>query len=110
MSLAEEELSDRIRRLTPELVLIEKKMFGGRAFMLSGNMLVCSIKDGSLLIRAGKQRMADALARPGAEPMQMNGRTMGGFVFVSGDTIEDDDVLQDWIGFARAYVATLPAK
>ena len=110
MSLAVEELSDRVRLLTPDLILVEKKMFGGRCFMLNGNMLVCPMKDGSLLVRAGKERMDEALARPGAGPMQMKGRTMGGFVFVSGDAVEDDDRLLDWIDFARAFVATLPAK
>lgn len=110
MSLAVEELSDRIRTLTPNLVLVEKKMFGGRCFMLGGNMLVCPMKDGSLLVRAGKERMNEALSRPGAAPMQMRGRTMGGFVFVSGDAVEDDDALLGWIDFARAFVGTLPAK
>ena len=82
MSLALEELSERIRTLTPDLVLVEKKMFNGRAFMHRGNMLVCPIKDGTLLVRVGKDGMAAALERPGAAPMVMNGRTMGGFVLV----------------------------
>ena len=51
-----------------------------------------------------------ALERPGAAPMVMNGRTMGGFVFVAGDAIEDDDALEGWIATARAFVDTLPAK
>ncbi len=110
MSLALEELSERIRALTPDLDLVEKKMFNGRAFMHRGNMLVCPIKDGTLLVRVGKDGMAAALERPGAGPMIMNGRTMGGFVFVSGDAIEEDDALQDWIATARAFVDTLPAK
>lgn len=110
MSLALEELSERIRALTPDLVLVEKKMFNGRAFMHRGNMLVCPIKDGTLLVRVGKDGMEAALARPGAAPMVMNGRTMGGFVFVSGDAIEDDDMLQGWIETARTFVDTLPSK
>ena len=107
MSLALEELSERIRALTPDLVLVEKKMFNGRAFMHRGNMLVCPIKDGTLLVKDG---MAAALARPGASPMVMNGRTMGGFVFVTGDAIEDDEVLSNWLTTARDFVATLPPK
>lgn len=110
MSMALEELSERIRALTPDLALVEKKMFNGRAFMHRGNMLVCPIKDGSLLVRVGKDGMETALARPGATPMVMNGRTMGGFVFVAGDAIEDDETLQSWITTARTFVDTLPAK
>jgi hypothetical protein len=110
VSLALEELSERIRALTPDLLLIEKKMFNGRAFMYRGNMMVCPIKDGTLLVRVGKEGMSNALARPGAAPMVMNGRTMGGFVFVSGDAIEDDDALAGWLGTARTLVETLPPK
>lgn len=110
MSLALEELSERIRALTPNLTLVEKKMFNGRAFMHRGNMLVCPIKDGTLLVRVGKDGMAAALERPGAAPMVMNGRTMGGFVFVAGDAIEDDAALEEWIATARAFVDTLPPK
>lgn len=110
MSLAFEELSDRVRSLTPHMVLVEKRMFGGSCFMLAGNMLVCPMKDGSLLVRAGKDRMDEALSRPGAAPMTMGSKTMNGFVFVSGDAVEDDDALLDWINFARVFVDTLPAK
>ena len=111
MSLASEDLSDRIRELLPPLLSIsEKKMFGGRCFMLDGNMLVCPMKDGSLLVRVGKDGMGDSLALPGAEPMTMGTRTMAGLVQVSGDVLEDEDVLLGWIGRARTFVGTLPGK
>lgn len=111
MSLASDELSARIRTLlgsTPDLM--EQKMFGGRAFMLRGNMLVCPMKDGGLLVRVGKERYDEALALPGARPMTMGARTMSGFVEVTGDVLEDDEVLLDWIELARGFVDTLPSK
>ncbi|SEP97981.1 Transcriptional regulator of competence genes, TfoX/Sxy family [Devosia sp. YR412] len=111
MSLASEDLSDRIRDLLPPMLpLSEKKMFGGRCFMLAGNMLVCPMKDGSLLVRVGKEGYEEALALPGASKMDMGERTMAGFVAVSGDVLEDENVLQGWIGRARAFVDTLPPK
>ena len=111
MSLASEELSDRIRTLLdPRLAVTEQKMFGGRCFMLSGNMLVGPMKDGSLLVRVGKEGYEAALALPGARPMTMGSKTMSGFVEVSGDVLEDDEVLLDWIELARGFVETLPAK
>jgi TfoX/Sxy family transcriptional regulator of competence genes len=108
--MAMEELSERVRTLTPGLHLSEKKMFGGRCFMLAGNMLVCPMKPGSLLVRVGPHGYQPALERPGAQPMTMGARTMGGFVEVSGDVLEDDDVLLEWIELARSFVATLPPK
>ena len=111
MSLASEELSDRVRDLLgPRLPVTEKKMFGGRCFMLAGNMLVCPMKDGGMLVRVGKDGYDAALERSGAAPMQMGERTMAGFVEVTGDVLEDDDVLLDWIEHARRFVETLPPK
>lgn len=111
MSLASEELSDRIRALLPpHLATTEQKMFGGRCFMLGGNMLVGPMKDGGLLVRTGKDRYEEALAKPGARPMTMANKTMSGFVEISGDVLEDDEVLLDWIEFARSFVETLPRK
>lgn len=111
MSLASEELSDRIRALLAPLPGIgEQKMFGGRCFMLHGNMLVCPMKDGGLLVRVGKDGYEAGLERPGARPMTMGARTMTGFVEVTGDVLEDEETLLDWIALARSFVETLPAK
>lgn len=111
MSMASDELSERIRALLPPQANVrEQKMFGARAFMLDGNMLVAPLKDGTLLVRVGKDGMKDALAQPGTSVMAMTGRTMSGFVVVSGDEIEDDDALAGWIDRARSFVLTLPPK
>jgi TfoX/Sxy family transcriptional regulator of competence genes len=111
MSEAANELAARIREqigLLPGIT--EKKMFGGVAFMLDGNMLVGPLKDGGLLARVGKDAYRDALARPGASPMTFTGREMAGFVEVRGEGIETDEMLGEWIERARRFVITLPKK
>lgn len=111
MSMALDELAERIRTLLPPgLHPVEKKMFGGIAFMVDGNMLVCPTREGALIVRVGKQGMAAALEKPGAEMMDMAGRSMSGFVVLPGDALEDDDVLADWLATAHAFVRTLPPK
>lgn len=111
MSMATDELADRIRDLLPQRVhCLEKKMFGGIAFMYRGNMLVAPLKEGSMLARVGKEGMDEALALPGASIMDMGGRSMGGFVVVSGDAIEDDDDLRAWLTRCLNFVETLPPK
>ena len=110
MSMAVDELADRIRPLMPPQGRIEeKRMFGGMAVMLNGNMVVCPTREGSLIVRVGKEGMADALA-DGAAPMEMGGRVMSGFVLVTGDALEDDEALASWIDRALAFATTLPAK
>lgn len=111
MSEASDELAARVREqigLLPGIT--EKRMFGGMAFMLDGNMLVGMLKDGGLLARVGKGAYLQALERPGASPMQFTGREMSGFVEVRGEGIETDEDLGAWIELARQFVTTLPRK
>jgi len=86
----------------------EVKMFGGIGFMLNGNLLAGASKRG-LLVRVGKDRQGDALARSGARPMVMRGRTMEGYVYVDPPAL-DDGAVRTWIELAAAFVKTLPAK
>jgi TfoX/Sxy family transcriptional regulator of competence genes len=111
MSVASDELGDRIRNLIGHKPgITEKKMFGGYGFMLYGNMVVGSMSTGELLMRVGPERHAAAVARPGASAMVQAGREMIGFVMVANDAIEDDGDLKDAIDFAWNFVKTMPPK
>jgi TfoX/Sxy family transcriptional regulator of competence genes len=104
------ELADRIRGVIGEDPNTgEIRMFGGLCFTLNGNMLVGTMKDGSLLVRVGEEQDANALARPGASPMNFTGREMKGFIIVAPDAI-DDRALREWIAMATTYVGPMPAK
>jgi TfoX/Sxy family transcriptional regulator of competence genes len=86
----------------------EVKMFGGIGFMLNGNMVAAASRRG-LLVRVGKDRQRDALAQPGARPMEMRGRTMEGYIYVDPPALTDSAV-QAWLRLALAFVQTLPPK
>jgi TfoX/Sxy family transcriptional regulator of competence genes len=86
----------------------EVKMFGGIAFMLAGNM-VAAVSSRGLLLRVGKDRAAEALARPGARPMEMRGRPMQGYVRVDPQALTDRS-LSAWLEEASAFVRSLPPK
>ena len=86
----------------------EIKMFGGIGFMLNGNLIVAASKRG-LLVRVGKVRQREALARPGARPMIMRGRAMEGYIYVDPPAITAGAV-KEWIKFALVFVRTLPRK
>ncbi|WP_371170962.1 TfoX/Sxy family protein [Aliiroseovarius sp. 2305UL8-7] len=89
--------------------LAEKKMFGGIAFMLNGNMLCGVHKDGAMY-RVGKDNEASALAVPGAEPMAFTGRRMGGFIDAGSDAMADDAARAELLRLALDFVSALPAK
>lgn len=104
------DIEDRIRRaLDGDPNIAEVRMFGGVCFMLNGNMLVCSMKDGSMLARVGDEQMASSIQRPGVARMLMGARQMKDFVVVQGEVL-DDAGLRQWIALATNYVGPMPAK
>src|SRR6516165_10356008 len=102
-------LAQRVRdRMMDEPGVSEKKMFGGLAFLTSGNMTV-GVNGDDLVVRIDPEAMDDALAEPGVRPFDMTGRPMRGWILVASGGLSDDD-LERWIDQARSYVATLPPK
>lgn len=111
MSAEADELATRIRSyFGGHPGIAERKMFGGVAFMLNGNMVVGPLKHGGLLARVGKAGYAEALKLPGASPMTFTGKEMSGFVQVDDEGIETDEALAAWIERAVSFVNTLPPK
>jgi len=102
-------LADAMRQaLKTRAGIQERKMFGGYCWMLHGNML-CGVEVGRFMFRVGKDLEAEALARPGAAPMDITGKPMRGFVWVSADKAIEAG-LQTWIELAASFVGGLPAK
>lgn len=105
----DEGLAERVRDLLAQEPVIERKMFGGIAWMYKGHMLVGIIGD-ELMVRVGTDQEALALKKEGARPMDFTGRPMKGYVFVAPDGIEEEANLEEWIGMAKRFVGTLPPK
>ena len=92
------DLADRIRELiTSEPGLSEKRMFGGLAFLLDGRLSVCAANQGGLLVRVDPDEQAALLERPGAEPFEMRGRPMTGWLRVRADAVSEDSELAFWV-------------
>lgn len=89
--------------------IAERRMFGGLAFMLAGNMCCC-VTDRGLMVRVGPDGYEEALAMPHAGPMDMTGRPMRGWVLVQSEGLIGDDSLNGWVKMGAAFAATLPAK
>lgn len=106
----DEALAERIRRaLTPRPDMYEKKMFGGLAFMLRGNMCCGVVKD-MLMLRLGNEGAAAALSEPHTRPMDFTGKPLKSMVYVDPPGIESDDKLYRWIKRAADFAETLPPK
>ena len=104
------ELADRVRLLTAKDKPVEKKMFGGLAFLIGGNMSVAASGQGGLMVRVAPDETDTLLLEPGAEPFEMRGRPMAGWLRVRGDVLDDDDVLATWVQRGVTYARSLPSK
>lgn len=106
----DELLADRIRAMllgVPNVT--EKKMFGGIAFMVQGNMACGPVRD-VLMIRVGPDAYETALAEPDAAELSFTGRPMRGMVQVDVADLEDDDRLAEWVERGVEHALSLPAK
>lgn len=103
MDAVAEELVDRVRALLADGPAIEeRRMFGTRAFLRDGHILVCVRKNGALLVRVTEDHGASLLARPGAALAVMGTRTMGpSWLEVEPEVLRDDEELMFWLDAAR---------
>ncbi|POX48245.1 RNA methyltransferase [Streptomyces sp. Ru71] len=106
----DEGLAERVRALLgtgPDIA--EKRMFGGLAFLLRGNMAV-GVTGDDLMVRVGPDATDAALARPGTRLFDMTGRPMRGWVVIAGQAVAEDDALRAWVAQGRDFAAGLPPK
>ena len=107
----DEELAGRIRDLiAAEPGVIERKMFGGLAFLVGGNMAVAASGQGGLLVRVDPEESDALVARTSARVMEMRGRAMQGWLRVESDDVRSEDELAEWVERGTAYARSLPPK
>ena len=107
----DEELAARIRGLVgDEPMLTEQKMFGGLAFLVGGNMAVAASGRGGIMVRVDPAEGDELIATTPAEPMEMRGRAMSGWLRVADEHVASDADLAEWVRRGTAYAGSLPAK
>lgn len=105
-----EDLADRVRaQIGSNPGVVEKKMFGGIAFMNHGNMAV-GVSSDELMVRVGPDGYEKAINEPGVRDFDMTGKRMKGWVLVDFDGTDEDDDLKRWIDVGMSFAATLPPK
>jgi hypothetical protein len=107
----DERLAARIRELIgSEPDLTEQKMFGGLAFLVGGNMAVAASGQGGILVRVDPAQSDELVATTTAQPMEMRGRQMHGWLRVDADDVSAKRELAKWVDLGTAYARSLPAK
>ena len=107
----DEDLANRIRELMAgEAGVTEKKMFGGLAFLVGGNMSVAASGQGGLMVRVEPEETEALLEKPHARPFEMRGRQMDGWLRVDDEGVRTKRQLEPWVKRGVAYARSLPPK
>jgi hypothetical protein len=107
----DEELAHRIRQVVEgEPGLGEKRMFGGLAFLVNGNMAVSASGQGGLLLRIDPGQADSLVDQEHVRRFVMRGREMDGWLHVDVESIETDDELRRWVTHGLTHTRSLPPK
>ena len=107
----DEELADRLRELLAgEPDLTEKKMFGGLAFLIGGNMAVAASGQGGVLVRVDPADSDELVETSRARVMEMRGRQMQGWLRIDANDVRTKRELARWVRLGKEYARSLPAK
>ena len=107
----DEELADRIREsLESDAGVREKKMFGGLAFLVHGNMAIAASGQGGLLVRVDPAGSDELITATGARRFEMGGREMRGWLRVDADRFTPDADLDRWVAVGVAFARSLSPK
>jgi TfoX/Sxy family transcriptional regulator of competence genes len=107
----DEDLANRIRELIAgEPDVSEQAMFGGLAFLVGGKMSVAASGQGDLMVRVDPEETDVLLAKPHAQPLEMRGRTMQGWLRIDAEGVRTRRQLEPWVRRGVAYARSLPSK
>jgi TfoX/Sxy family transcriptional regulator of competence genes len=107
----DEDLANRIRELIAgEPDVTGKKMFGGLAFLVGGNMAVAASGQGGLMLRCDPEETDALLAKPHARPFEMRGREMQGWLRIDDEGVRTKRQLEPWVRRGAAFARSLPPK
>ena len=107
----DEKLAARIRELVAGTRgVTEKKMFGGLAFLVNGNMAIAASGQGGILVRVDPEQSDKLVATTKAELMEMRGRSMQGWLRVATEDVRTKPQLKKWADLGTAYARSLPPK
>lgn len=107
----DEELAHRIREAVQgEPGVTEKRMFGGLAFLIDGNMAVSASSKGGLLLHIDPTVGESLISEPQVRPFEMRGREMNGWLWVQDEALDTDDALRRWVNHGVTYARSLPPK
>lgn len=90
--------------------LTERRMFGGLAFLIHGNLAVSASSKGGLMVRVAPADTDELVRHAGADRMEMRGREMDGWLRITAEAVATDDDLERWVARGIRYARSLSPK
>ncbi|MBB3166877.1 TfoX/Sxy family protein [Simiduia aestuariiviva] len=87
----------------------EKKMFGGLAIMLNGNMC-CGVVGEELMARVGPERYEACLKVPYVRQMDFTGKPLRGMVYIAAAGVDSEKQLAAWVELSETFALSLDPK
>jgi hypothetical protein len=107
----DEEPTARIREIVAgEPARTEKKMFGGIAFLIGGNMAVAASGHGGLMVRVDPAQSGTLIGTTPARMVEMHGRPMSGWLYLEAADLDALGELTAWVKRGASFARTLPGK
>jgi TfoX/Sxy family transcriptional regulator of competence genes len=105
------DLAERIRaQIATQRGLTEKKMFGGLALLVTGNVAIAASRQGGILVRVGAEQSDRLVASTPASVAVMRGRPMPGWLRVGPEDLRTKRQLVKWVDLGVGVARSLPAK
>ena len=107
----DEDLAERIRELLAGKPGVNaKKMFGGLAFLIGGNMSIAASGEGGILVRVDPGDSDRLIDSTDAQLAVMRGRPMQGWLRVAPEHLRTKRQLERWVHLGATYARSLPVK
>jgi len=107
----DEEIANRVREVVHgQRGLTEKRMFGGLAFLINGNLAVSASSKGGLLLRVDPAQTESLVSEPHVGRFEMRGREMNGWLRVDAEAVTSDAALRRWVSRGVGYARSLAPK
>ena len=107
----DEDLAQRIRaRVAAQNGLTERKMFGGLAFLIGGNLAIAASGQGGILVRVGPASSEQLASTTAASVAVMRGRPMPGWLRVDAEHLRTSRERGKWVDRGVGFARSLPAK
>jgi hypothetical protein len=105
-----EALAERVReQLARRNGVVEKRMFGGVAFLLNGNMSV-GVHGDDLIVRVAPDDAPAALKKKDIRVFDMTGKPMKGWLLVGPAATKTEAALAGWVAKGVDFAGALPPK